>query len=57
MFLERIPDHAIVNEAVEFVKKLQGQKPADFTNAVLRNIIRSKNAIRYPDPEEDITDI
>jgi 16S rRNA (cytosine967-C5)-methyltransferase len=54
MFLERVPDHAIVNEAVEFVKKLQGQKPADFTNAVLRNIIRSKNAIRYPDPEEDL---
>jgi len=54
MFLDRIPDHAIVNEAVEFVKKLQGQKPADFTNAVLRNIIRSKNAIRYPDPEEDL---
>jgi 16S rRNA (cytosine967-C5)-methyltransferase len=54
MFLERIPEHAIVNEAVEFVKKLQGQKPADFTNAVLRNIIRSKNAIRYPDPEEDL---
>ncbi|MDR3627504.1 MAG: 16S rRNA (cytosine(967)-C(5))-methyltransferase RsmB [Ignavibacteriaceae bacterium] len=54
MFLDRIPDHAIVNEAVEFVKKLQGQKSADFTNAVLRNIIRSKNAIRYPDPEEDL---
>jgi len=54
MFLERVPEHAIVNEAVEFVKKLQGQKPADFTNAILRNIIRSKNAIRYPDPEEDL---
>lgn len=54
MFLDRIPDHAIVNEAVEFVKKLQGQKPADLTNAILRNIIRSKNAIRYPDPEEDL---
>ncbi len=54
MFLDRIPDHAVVNEAVEFVKKLQGQKPADLTNAILRNIIRSKNAIRYPDPEEDI---
>jgi len=38
----------------EFVKKLQGQKPADLTNAILRNIIRSKNAIRYPDPEEDL---
>ena len=28
LFLDRIPDHAAVNEAVEFVKKLQGQKPA-----------------------------
>ncbi len=55
LFLDRIPDHASVNEAVEFVKKLQGQKPADLTNAILRNIIRSKNAIRYPEPEEDLT--
>lgn len=54
LFLDRIPDHASVNEAVEFVKKLQGQKPADLTNAILRNIIRSKNAIRYPDPGEDL---
>lgn len=54
MFLDRIPDHAAVNEAVEFVKKLQGQKPADLTNAILRNIIRSKNGIRYPDPNEDV---
>mgnify|MGYP000963977929 CR=1 FL=1 len=54
LFLDRIPDHAAVNEAVEFVKRLQGQKPADLTNAILRNIIRSKNAIRYPDPNEDL---
>jgi 16S rRNA (cytosine967-C5)-methyltransferase len=54
LFLDRIPDHAAVNEAVEFVKRLQGQKPADLTNAVLRNIIRSKNSIRYPDPSEDL---
>jgi 16S rRNA (cytosine967-C5)-methyltransferase len=54
LFLDKVPDYAAVNEAVEFVKKLQGQKPADLTNAVLRNIIRSKDAIRYPDPEEDI---
>jgi 16S rRNA (cytosine967-C5)-methyltransferase len=44
----------VVNEAVEFVKKLQGQKPADLTNAILRNIIRNKTGIRYPDPEEDL---
>ena len=54
LFLDRFPDYAAVNEAVDFVKKLQGQKPADLTNAVLRNIIRSKNAIRYPSPEEDL---
>ena len=53
LFLDRVPDYAAVNEVVEFVKRLQGQKPADLVNAVLRNIIRSKNAIRYPDPEED----
>lgn len=54
LFLDRVPDYAAVNEVVEFVKKLQGQKPADLVNAVLRNIIRSKNVIRYPDPEEDL---
>ena len=54
LFLDRVPDYAVVNEAVEYVKKLQGQKPADLTNAILRNIIRSKFAIRYPDPEADL---
>jgi 16S rRNA (cytosine967-C5)-methyltransferase len=54
LFLDRVPDYAAVNEVVEFVKKLQGQKPADLVNAVLRNIIRSKNVIRYPDPDEDL---
>lgn len=53
LFLDKVPDYAAVNEAVEFVKKLQGQKPADLTNAVLRNIIKKKDAIRYPDREED----
>ncbi len=54
LFLDKIPEHAAVNEAVELIKKLQGQKSADLTNAILRNIIRTKNAIRYPDPEEDL---
>lgn len=53
LYLDRVPDYAAVNEAVDFVKKLQGKKPADLTNAVLRNIIRNKNGIRYPDPAEN----
>jgi 16S rRNA (cytosine967-C5)-methyltransferase len=54
LFLDRVPDYAAVNEAVEFIKKIHGQKAADLTNAVLRSIIRSKNAIRFPNPEEDL---
>ncbi|PKL84202.1 MAG: 16S rRNA (cytosine(967)-C(5))-methyltransferase RsmB [Ignavibacteriae bacterium HGW-Ignavibacteriae-3] len=54
LFLDKVPDYAAVNESVDFVKKLQGQKSADLTNAVLRNIIRSKESIRYPNPDEDI---
>jgi 16S rRNA (cytosine967-C5)-methyltransferase len=54
LFLDRVPDYAVVNEAVEFVKRLQGQKPADLTNAILRNIVKNKNGIRYPSPQEDL---
>lgn len=54
LFLDRIPEYAAVNEAVEFIKRIQGQKPADLTNAVLRNIIRNKDSLRYPDQEADL---
>lgn len=54
LFLDKVPEYAAVNEAVDFVKKIQGQKSADLTNAVLRNIIRSKDGIRYPKPEDDL---
>ena len=54
LFLDKIPDYAAVNEAVDFVKKLQGQTSADLTNAILRNIIRNKESIRFPNPDEDI---
>ncbi|MDQ7818271.1 MAG: 16S rRNA (cytosine(967)-C(5))-methyltransferase RsmB [Melioribacteraceae bacterium] len=54
LFLDKIPDYAAVNEAVEFVKKLQGQKYADIANGVLRSIIRSKDGIRYPNADEDL---
>jgi 16S rRNA (cytosine967-C5)-methyltransferase len=53
LFLDKIPDYAAVNEAVEFVKKYQGQKAGDMVNGLLRNIVRNKNNIRYANPEED----
>lgn len=53
LFLDKIPHHAAVNEAVEFIKKIQGTRSGDLVNAVLRNIIRSLDVIRYPDKNED----
>ncbi len=53
LFLERIPHAAAVNEAVEFIKRIRGEKPAGLVNAVLRNIIRNIEGIRYPDPAQD----
>lgn len=52
-FLDRIPHAAAVNDAVEFVKRIRGDKPAGLVNAVLRNIIRNIEGIRYPDPAQD----
>lgn len=54
LFLDKVPEYAAVNEAVEFVKKFYGQKQANITNGLLRAIIRSKNSIKYPDPQEDL---
>lgn len=53
LMLDKVPQSAAVNEGVEFIKRLRGQKVADLVNAVLRNIIRNLDNIRYPDPSED----
>jgi len=53
MFLDRIPLYAAVNESVEYVKRIQGEKTAGIVNAVLRNIARNIDNIRYPEKEED----
>lgn len=53
LFLDRVPHHAAVNEAVEFIKRIRGEKSANLVNAVLRNIIRSLDSLRYPDPNEE----
>ena len=54
MFLDRIPTPAAVNESVEIVKRIQGEKTAGIVNGVLRNIARNLENIRYPKSEDDI---
>lgn len=53
LFLDRIPHAAAVNEAVELIKRIRGEKVGGLVNAVLRNIIRNMESIRYPEPNED----
>jgi 16S rRNA (cytosine967-C5)-methyltransferase len=53
LFLDRIPHAAAVYEAVELIKRIRGEKIGGLVNAVLRNIIRNLEGIRYPDRNED----
>ncbi len=54
LFLSQVPHYAAVNEAVEFIKRIRGEKAANLVNAVLRNIIRNFDGIHYPKPEDDL---
>ena len=40
MFLDRVPDHAVVNDAVELTKRAGEASAAPFVNAVLRRALR-----------------
>ncbi len=53
LFLDKVPDHAAVNEAVDFIKRIRGDKAGGLVNGVLRNIIRNKEGIHYPDVQND----
>lgn len=53
LFLDKVPDHAAVNEAVDFIKRVRGEKAGGLVNGVLRNIIRNKDGIHYPDVQND----
>jgi len=52
LFLDRIPDYAAVNEAVQLAKNHAGEKAAGFVNGVLRNFLREQQQVAKPDPKE-----
>ncbi|MFC2131737.1 16S rRNA (cytosine(967)-C(5))-methyltransferase RsmB [Bacteroidota bacterium] len=54
LFLDRVPVHAAINESVEMIKRIQGEKIAGVVNGVLRNISRNIENIRYPSKEADM---
>ncbi len=48
-YLDRVPDHAAVNETVN----MAGKRSRGFVNAILRAFIRSQKAIPIPEKEKD----
>ncbi len=54
LFMERIPVFACVNDAVNLSRLKTNDKLSKVANAVLRNLVRQRNNIRYP--EEDSPD-
>lgn len=51
IFLDKIPDYAAVDEAVE-IAKLRGSKAAGFVNGVLRNFLRHNNKVAEEVPND-----
>ena len=47
IYLDKIPVHAAINECVE----LCGKRSRSFANAILRNYLRKKDEIKFPDRE------
>jgi len=53
LYLDRVPAHAAVNDAVEQAKFSRGRGVASFVNAVLRAMLRSMQDFVMPDPSKD----
>jgi len=49
LFMDRIPAHAIVNDAVDLTRRQLNPALSKVTNGVLRNIIRHGDDIKYPE--------
>jgi 16S rRNA (cytosine967-C5)-methyltransferase len=45
LFLDRVPDHAVVNDGVELVKRSGRRSAAPFVNAILRRCLRERAEI------------
>ncbi len=48
LFMDRIPHFALVNDAVEITRRRCNDGLTKVANAVLRNLIRQRNSIKYP---------
>lgn len=54
LFHQKVPDSAAVNEGVQLARNLGMDGTSGFLNAVLRNLVRGKDEIAWPDREQDL---
>lgn len=53
LYMDRIPDSAVCNEAVNLAQKKGFRNLKGFVNGVLRSIVRGKEKIVWPDAQKD----
>lgn len=53
LYLDKVPDSAVCNEAVKIASKRGFSQLKGFVNGVLRNIVRNKDSIVYPEKEKN----
>ncbi len=53
LYMDRVPESAAVNRAVEQVKAVGSSRAAPFVNALLRNLCRNRGGIGFPHAKED----
>ena len=53
LYLDRVPDFAAINTAVDLAKERFGKKASGFINAVLRNAAKSHESIPLPDSKKE----
>ena len=54
IFLEKIPDYALVNEGVDLARRYGGEKQARFVNALLRGILR--RGVFFPERADSLSE-
>lgn len=52
-FLDRVPNSAAVNEAVNLARLFKHQGVANFTNGILRQVVKNKNQVAYPSAQKN----
>ncbi|MDO4357175.1 MAG: transcription antitermination factor NusB, partial [Clostridia bacterium] len=55
LFMDKVPDHAVVDQAVRHMKLAHRERYGGLVNGVLRSLIRARDTgeIAYPDREKE----